>query len=580
MSDSSSQLNPSVELSPSSHAGSASHVQYDDDDNKEKDEKNDDSDQEKGGYEDVGEGDDDDIQIDAEHRDLDHDDEEPDSGGKYGQQGMDSYDTIIQQVYSSSRRYRVRSALQPAPQIHGYFKRRLPYMAADKENWVEDPRRKASTSSAISHQQFSGPIRPHSGPFSGPLAPHGKHTAPKKHSIIPANLPRTKGAAMVPYPREPLSPKVNCLGLIRNADFDIQFAIDVTEDNVEFRVASERRRIRDRCCNNCFDTCNKKCRNGKIGQMEDSRARDLSSRRFESSGAGNSNHNLQAEHSQTRRERAAVLAQSLSDLIESMRRSDAQDSHQYIPSCPPPNSLLLMRGCTRNQVMDMACGSIDTEAEVASEADHNLLSGTSQLMAMRSFKSRRKAMDAELSHDYRMDDSSPEAEIASDDELNMPSRSSLLIRMRSCRSMREAMDVELGKNYMTDEIWGHESLYPSLLPTGPCKTKDKIIDTEICSDDGNDLCAGSSDEETIPSQNLLLLSRQSTYRGRSASTEPETSQQSHLCVSMARSDSNPIHGPANASEYAPRTLRSVSGHVSLFELILREENLTDAIFPT
>ncbi|KAI5072891.1 hypothetical protein GOP47_0012997 [Adiantum capillus-veneris] len=227
-----------------------------------------------------------------------------------------------------------RLPLQPASRRSGYGdgKGRAKNKWG-KENRARFTRNLASSSIAIVHQPYSGPILRHSGTFSGSLTPLAKKSncckSNRVPSIIPSDLLRRKVVGFNAC--EPMSPEVTCLGRIKSKELDSRCGCKLTDgDGLSVDSQKVRKSI-------CFDTKNQLCGKRFKGRKKKEKAR----RRF----ASVDSKSISLEPTgQTRREKAATLARSLTGILEDMQRLENERAH-YEPSVPPPNSLLLMRGC-------------------------------------------------------------------------------------------------------------------------------------------------------------------------------------------------------------------------------------------
>lgn len=274
--------------------------------------------------------------------------------------------------------------LQREPQSSGYGYGKGFYRAnittLCKENNVRFPRKRSSSPIAIARQQHSGLIRPHSGPFSGPLTPLKMQSFGAKlnraPSIIPATLLRRRVLGFNVC--EPMSPEVTCLGRIRSKKFNsisVRDMMDGAGQSVESQAVEKGR---------CFDAKNRLCGKRSKGRKKKEKGR----RRFASAESKGTS----LEHAQTRREKAATLARSLTDLLEDMRRVEKASAH-YVPSVPPPNSLLLMRGCRigkEDMDMDMDMGiehGIEENTDMGPQGEPSVPPPNS-LLLMRGCKNR------------------------------------------------------------------------------------------------------------------------------------------------------------------------------------------------
>ncbi|MCO5606513.1 hypothetical protein L7F22_060701 [Adiantum nelumboides] len=211
-----------------------------------------------------------------------------------------------------------------------------------KENKATFTRKHASFSMTTSGHAYAGPLRPHSRPFSGPLTPLAKQSTCGKSSRVPSIIPINLLRRKVLNACEPMSPEVTCLGRIRCKELDISCKREETKADV-LSVDSQTVQ-KGRCFESENQLCGKRCK----GRKKKEKAR----RRF----ASTETKTIPLELGQTRREKAASLARSLTDMLEDMRQFEKESVH-YEPSVPPPNSLLLMRGCRAgDKEMDMGSG--------------------------------------------------------------------------------------------------------------------------------------------------------------------------------------------------------------------------------
>lgn len=204
------------------------------------------------------------------------------------------------------------------------------------------------SSSAL--QQHTGPLRLAAGPFSGPLKATGKpNMAP---SIIPADAVGGKKKPCFDA-NEPTSPEVTCLGRVR---INGKYMNGAAEEKPcaegrkpeHGKVSESKKQSDDRKCK----ARKKKGAGEKVRCLN--RTRRRASREATEFAQADFHTDLKhlrsalpaaepSETVETRRERAATLARSLTSLLEDMHRFEKEDT-EYVPPVPPPNSLLLMRG--------------------------------------------------------------------------------------------------------------------------------------------------------------------------------------------------------------------------------------------
>ncbi|KAH7432183.1 hypothetical protein KP509_07G012200 [Ceratopteris richardii] len=239
----------------------------------------------------------------------------------------------------------------------------MPTIKESKEN-------APSSATSTTSNQTSAPVWMNTPLFQGPV----KH-AGRNHQSRPI-IPASETDIQVHFrSSEPYSPEVSCLGRVRvkrnhgenkepsdapnpptryvpkgknpsiqmNLSIDRIYTSDEVEQSFNVRYVSEAKnpsiqtnQVTDRAntSDELKQTSNLRGRN-RATQMAGCLARR---KRKEASKSVSS-----TETTMTRRERAAVLARSLTDVMENLRRLE-QENSDYMPAVPPPNSLLLMRG--------------------------------------------------------------------------------------------------------------------------------------------------------------------------------------------------------------------------------------------
>ncbi|KAH7316145.1 hypothetical protein KP509_21G079900 [Ceratopteris richardii] len=246
--------------------------------------------------------------------------------------------------------------------------------SAGEKNMAGFSREFGSSSLATPRRPHSGTLRPLSGTRPLRIAPGTTHGTIRKTSIIPTVLRSTAGAAKSPYPREPLSPQITCLGRIRDKHFRSE-PRDAVHGSGKPNVERKGRETA-RCCSRCLDTNSHPC-GRRRGRKKNEKTRCLCRRRFASAGSRSAPSTPQPQLSQTRREKAAILAQTLTDLIADMRQAQGTRSDNYIPTEPPPNSLLLMREYRKGRRTAKEDESNEPAASTARGEDLGLLSRSS-----------------------------------------------------------------------------------------------------------------------------------------------------------------------------------------------------------
>lgn len=222
-------------------------------------------------------------------------------------------------------------------------------IASGREVKGRFPRKPRACRSSVALQQHSGPIRLTACPFSGPLKAAGKLIlAP---SIIPTDAVGKKKRCF--DANEPSSPEVTCLGRVRikeknGKDLDGTVDENPSTDGRKFepdKFSDSKKQSGDR-----KGKARKKKKAAEKGRCLSRTRRRASREATEPAQVKGFCSALPAavppEITQTRRERAATLARSLTSLLEDLRRLEKEEI-EYVPPVPPPNSLLLMRGCRK-----------------------------------------------------------------------------------------------------------------------------------------------------------------------------------------------------------------------------------------
>lgn len=306
--------------------------------------------------------------------------------------------------------------------------------ASGKENKVE-----ISRSSVSWVQRHAGPVRPNSVPIPGSLKGAAKQRmAP---SIIPVNLRRKK---LLGYDIcEPMSPEVTCLGRIKIKEANDTAARTTTGEKPVDCAATQRSEK-----GRCFDTKNQLCGKRVKGREKKktaensrclSRKKRVASKEVADHSQGRPS-SVSTALEETRRERAACLARSLTDLLVDVRRHE-KERIKYEPSVPPPNSLLLMRGCRRMDesysplrpnIVEEATGNVDVCAAGEAEA---LTEESSDDSDVNNFSNNVCAHVSLLDLIDREDDDLSTSEI--EDTISAPRTSRAKVQVRGLRSRGE-----------------------------------------------------------------------------------------------------------------------------------------------